>query len=109
MIPSNLVKMDKMACEPGRPTHILDDMRHDQGYGPLSVTVVEDEPAARDVLVRAALSWNYFCQATGGPGRAGAVVPFHLNFAAATVEKAEAAGPGGGLIVLDKPDRKSVV
>lgn len=30
---------------------------------PFSVTVVEDEPAAQDVLVRAARSWQFHCQA----------------------------------------------
>ena len=30
---------------------------------PLTVTVVDDEPAVLDVLVRAARSWNYGCQA----------------------------------------------
>jgi response regulator RpfG family c-di-GMP phosphodiesterase len=30
---------------------------------PLSVTVVEDEPLAQDVLIRAASSWQYPCQA----------------------------------------------
>jgi response regulator RpfG family c-di-GMP phosphodiesterase len=30
-----------------------------------AVTVVEDEPVARDVLVRAARSWQYECQAAG--------------------------------------------
>src|SRR5438045_5830926 len=29
------------------------------------VTAVDDEPAARDVLVRAARSWQYECQAAG--------------------------------------------
>ena len=29
----------------------------------LTVTVVDDEPAARDVLVRAARSWDFSCQA----------------------------------------------
>src|SRR5262249_12251707 len=28
----------------------------------MTVTVVDDEPAARDVLVRAARSWNFACQ-----------------------------------------------
>ena len=32
---------------------------------PLAVTVVEDEPMAQDVLVRAARSWHYECQAAG--------------------------------------------
>ena len=31
----------------------------------LSVTVVDDEPAAQDVLIRAARSWHYRCQAAG--------------------------------------------
>src|SRR5215831_3785020 len=30
---------------------------------PFSVTVVEDEPMAQDVLVRAARSWHFECQA----------------------------------------------
>ena len=30
---------------------------------PMKVTVVDDEPTARDVLVRAARSWNFSCQA----------------------------------------------
>ena len=29
---------------------------------PLAVTVVEDEPMAQDVLVRAARSWHFQCQ-----------------------------------------------
>jgi response regulator RpfG family c-di-GMP phosphodiesterase len=32
---------------------------------PTRVTVVDDEPCARDVLVRAARSWDYACQAAG--------------------------------------------
>ncbi len=32
---------------------------------PLLVTVVDDEPASRDVLVRAARSWNFSCQSAG--------------------------------------------
>jgi response regulator RpfG family c-di-GMP phosphodiesterase len=37
-----------------------------QGGTPCAaVTVVDDEPAARDVLVRAARSWQYECQAAG--------------------------------------------
>ena len=35
------------------------------GTAPATVTVVDDEPAARDVLVRAARSWHYDCQAAG--------------------------------------------
>src|ERR1700688_4316005 len=31
--------------------------------GQLTVTVVDDEPASRDVLVRAARSWDFACQA----------------------------------------------
>jgi len=38
--------------------------RPDDGAG-LSVTVVEDEPLAQDVLVRAARMWHYECQAAG--------------------------------------------
>jgi response regulator RpfG family c-di-GMP phosphodiesterase len=34
------------------------------------VTVVEDEPVAREILVRAALSWQYGCQAAGTPEQA---------------------------------------
>src|SRR5208282_4632103 len=34
------------------------------------VTVVDDEPAARDVLVRAARSWNYACQAAASAEQA---------------------------------------
>lgn len=38
-------------------------MQSPQPSPPLAVTVVEDEPAAQDVLVRAARLWNYSCQA----------------------------------------------
>jgi putative two-component system response regulator len=38
-------------------------LRKAQGLKHLQVTVVDDEPASRDVLVRAARSWNYPCQA----------------------------------------------
>ncbi len=37
-------------------------MRLDKGILPISVTVVDDEPMAQDVLVRAAHSWDYHCQ-----------------------------------------------
>jgi response regulator RpfG family c-di-GMP phosphodiesterase len=36
----------------------------------LTVTVVDDEPCARDVLVRAARSWGYECQAAGSAEQA---------------------------------------
>src|SRR5690242_14537965 len=38
-------------------------MRLDKGSAPISVTVVDDEPLAQDVLIRAARSWDYQCQA----------------------------------------------
>ena len=31
----------------------------------VAVTVVDDEPVAQDVLVRAARSWDYQCQSAG--------------------------------------------
>jgi response regulator RpfG family c-di-GMP phosphodiesterase len=37
---------------------------------PVSVTVVDDEPAAQDVLVRAARSWHFECQAAGSAEQA---------------------------------------
>jgi response regulator RpfG family c-di-GMP phosphodiesterase len=37
-------------------------IRLDQATPPVSVTVVDDEPLAQDVLVRAARSWDYECQ-----------------------------------------------
>jgi putative two-component system response regulator len=37
-------------------------MRLDKRTTPISVTVVDDEPAAQDVLVRAARLWDYDCQ-----------------------------------------------
>jgi putative two-component system response regulator len=40
-------------------------MRLDKELVPISVTVVDDEPLAQDVLIRAAHSWNYQCQAAG--------------------------------------------
>lgn len=40
-----------------------DMMRRDPRFAPVSVTVVDDEPLAQDVLVRAARSWGYPCQA----------------------------------------------
>jgi response regulator RpfG family c-di-GMP phosphodiesterase len=38
-------------------------MRLHRGTSSATVTVVDDEPAARDVLVRAARAWHYNCQA----------------------------------------------
>ena len=40
-------------------------MSSDNNEVPVSVTVVDDEPLAQDVLVRAARSWHYQCQAAG--------------------------------------------
>jgi response regulator RpfG family c-di-GMP phosphodiesterase len=40
-------------------------MRRPDHLAALSVTVVEDEPMAQDVLVRAAQMWDYECQAAG--------------------------------------------
>src|SRR5690242_3467150 len=37
-------------------------MRLDKANVPMAVTVVDDEPAAQDVLARAAALWNYPCQ-----------------------------------------------
>src|SRR5437588_11952652 len=37
----------------------------DNESSPIAVTVVDDEPAVQDVLVRAARSWHYECQAAG--------------------------------------------
>jgi putative two-component system response regulator len=37
---------------------------------PISVTVVDDEPIAQDVLVRAARSWHFQCQAAGSAEQA---------------------------------------
>ena len=37
-------------------------IRLDKATAPITVTVVDDEPAAQDVLVRAARSWDYQCQ-----------------------------------------------
>ena len=37
-------------------------MRLDKANAPIAVTVVDDEPAAQDVLVRAAALWDYPCQ-----------------------------------------------
>jgi putative two-component system response regulator len=37
---------------------------------PMSVTVVDDEPVVQDVLVRAARSWNYDCQAAANAEQA---------------------------------------
>src|ERR1022692_4327640 len=36
---------------------MLDELSED-----ISVTVVDDEPVAQDVLIRAARSWHYHCQ-----------------------------------------------
>jgi putative two-component system response regulator len=38
-------------------------MSSDSNEAPVTVTVVDDEPLAQDVLVRAARSWHYHCQA----------------------------------------------
>jgi response regulator RpfG family c-di-GMP phosphodiesterase len=37
----------------------------DEDWSARTVTVVDDEPVVQDVLVRAARSWNYDCQAAG--------------------------------------------
>ena len=37
---------------------------------PLAVTVVDDEPLAQDILVRAARSWRFQCQAAGSAEQA---------------------------------------
>jgi putative two-component system response regulator len=38
-------------------------MDFDSNLSPVTVTVVDDEPLAQDVLIRAARSWDYQCQA----------------------------------------------
>ena len=38
-------------------------MMLDEHSAEISVTVVDDEPVAQDVLIRAARSWHYRCQA----------------------------------------------
>jgi putative two-component system response regulator len=45
-------------------------MRFDNSHAPVSVTVVDDEPMAQDVLVRAARSWDYHCQTASTAERA---------------------------------------
>jgi putative two-component system response regulator len=40
-------------------------MRLDKAPAPVTVTVVDDEPMAQDLLVRAARSWDYECQVAG--------------------------------------------
>ena len=49
-------------------------MMLDEHSAVMSVTVVDDEPVAQDVLIRAARSWHYHCQAAehrgAGPGTA---------------------------------------
>jgi putative nucleotidyltransferase with HDIG domain len=42
-----------------------DNMVNRREPSTVSVTVVDDEPLAKDVLIRAAQSWNYQCQSAG--------------------------------------------
>lgn len=46
---------------------------------PFAVTVVEDEPSARDVLVRAARSWSYECQTASTAEQALALLESNLT------------------------------
>src|SRR5437763_10608934 len=45
-------------------------MSPDDNAAPVTVTVVEDEPLAQDVLIRAARSWHYQCQSAGSAEQA---------------------------------------
>ena len=45
----------------------------------MTVTVVEDEPAVQDVLVRAARSWHYECQSAGCAEQALELLEHHLT------------------------------
>jgi response regulator RpfG family c-di-GMP phosphodiesterase len=47
--------------------------------GPPEITVVDDEPIAQDVLVRAARSWKYRCQAAGSAEQALELLEKHLT------------------------------
>jgi len=45
-------------------------MMPDEPSAEIAVTVVDDEPVAQDVLIRAARSWHYRCQAAGSAEQA---------------------------------------
>src|SRR3954470_24112836 len=46
---------------------------------PTAITVVEDEPSAQDVLVRAARSWQYDCQTASSAEQAVALLERNLT------------------------------
>ena len=52
------MRWDKITSRNGRG----DSMHCAEDTAGMAVTVVDDEPLALDVLVRAARSWNYECQ-----------------------------------------------
>src|SRR4051812_49486178 len=60
---------------------------------PLAVTVVDDEPMAQDVLVRAARSWHYQCQAASSAEQA--LELLEHNFTPIVVTDLRMPGRGG--------------
>ena len=46
-------------------------MRLDTDPNAVTVTVVDDEPIAQDVLIRAARSWHYHCQSASSAAQSG--------------------------------------
>jgi response regulator RpfG family c-di-GMP phosphodiesterase len=54
-------------------------MRFGKESVPISVTVVDDEPLAQDVLIRAARSWDYQCQAASTAEQAVELLERHLT------------------------------
>src|ERR1700676_2154455 len=54
-------------------------MMLDEHSAEVSVTVVDDEPVAQDVLIRAAKSWHYRCQAASTAEQALELLEKHLT------------------------------
>ena len=54
-------------------------MQLHQRHTPLAVTIVDDEPAAQDVLVRAARLWDYSCQTANTAEQAVQLLEQHLT------------------------------
>ena len=74
-------------------------MRRPDHFAALSVTVVEDEPMAQDVLVRAARMWDYECQAADTAENAVELLEKHLT--AIVVTDLKMPGRGGVWLVRE--------
>lgn len=74
-------------------------MRRPDHFAALTVTVVEDEPMAQDVLVRAARMWDYECQAADSAEQALELLEHHPT--AVVVTDLKMPGRGGIWLVQE--------